>query len=445
MRARGARESTPPVSITGTSFETNYLNITYNDADLNTMLSIRDNPLLKFYQLLEEGGSTVEDRFMPAGQRGFSSNLVDAQTISGNHKNYLTAKFDVPFGKTEGSIRIPWADILRSRKSDSAGAKALDSNVQTGLDQHGAELVRLLVGSAGHSVGLAEWEITASGAYPAFALRFAEPSNARNLQLNDIVQVQLASETEGTGDLVVGTGIVIKRSVENGWVQIADFENDVNTAAAPGAWTDDVNYYVFKIGEFTDGDSTAMIVPMEKYITSTAATDTFLNLDRSQDEAYSGIRLTTAESKGTLSRKCKKIAAKALGRYTKQNSKKLFLVNPEDWDDEESNISAKAGRDVGNETVEGYQGFEINTSIGRCTLVSEPAKNKGSVKMLDLGSNGGTKRLRLYTTDGKLCHFVNPNGDITRLFENSNDLELRPFSMVAHAMGAPWLHGHFDL
>lgn len=429
------------MSITGTSFETNYLNISYQDADLTTTLSIRDNPLLKYYKIEEEGGSTVEDRFMPSGARGFSGNLVDAQTVSATTKNYLTGKFDVPFGKYEGSIRIPWADILRSRKSDAAGAKALDSNVQTGLDQAGSELVRLLVGAGGHAAGFGAYTEAASGVFPTFAIRFVDGGDARNLQIGDLLQVSAGTGEVSTDSLVAGTGYVLRRSVENGWVQVADFDTDITVAGRPGAWVDVTNYYVWRIGEYVDGDSTQIIVPIAKYLPSAApaAPDSFLGLLRSDDEAYSGVRLTSTESKGTTSRRLKKIAAKKFARYTKKKGKWIALMNPEDWDDEEGNLSARANRDVGTTTEEGYDSFTVNTSLGKVDVVSEPYKNKGSAFCLD------PSKLRMFTPDGKLVAWVNPNGDITRLFENTNDLELRPFAMIANCLGAPWSHGYLGL
>jgi hypothetical protein len=418
---------------TGTSVETNFLNLGYQDADITSQLSRGANPGLQLYSIQEEGGSAVEDRFVTSGSRGFSGNLVDAQTISAVTKNLQGLKYDVPFGTYEGSIRIPWKDIQRSRQKGAAGLKALEDTVNDGLKQGGAEVLRLLFGAPGHAAGYGTYVATASTPYPVHAIRFADGADARNIQIGDLVSV-VTTDGTSAGTVIVGTGYVLARSVEDGFIQVADFDIDITVAAQPGAWVSGTNYYVYRLGEYQDGDQTNMIVPLERYLPASAASDTFLGLNRSLDSAYSGARLTTTESMGTIGRRSKKLAAKIVGRYGEATPDTLAM-HPEDFDEYEADLNGTVMRSPSAKTEDGYQSITINTAAGPLRIVSERAKNKGSAFMLT------KSKLRLFSSDGKLMSFINIGGSITRLFENTNDLELRPYSYLAHCIGAPWNHG----
>src|SRR5687768_14106677 len=105
--------------MTDVSFATQFLNISYVDGDLIHQMSVRENPSIKLFDIREAGGASVESRFMLRGAAGMSGNLTDAQAIAAQNKNGRHYSWSVPFGKTRGSFRIPYEDIVASKLSEA--------------------------------------------------------------------------------------------------------------------------------------------------------------------------------------------------------------------------------------------------------------------------------------------------------------------------------------
>jgi hypothetical protein len=421
------------------SFAVNFLNVTFGDDDLGADSAIRQNPLLQMFSIEEEGGSTVEEKFYLNGPRGFSSNLADAQQVAatGGSSHF---RWQHPFGKREGSIQVDYVDIMQSRKSQAAANQALEAEMDKGFASEGQNISDLLIGRAGLAGGFGEYEETASGVYPAFAIRFADPSDARKYQVGDQIVV---STTDGTsaGSLVGETGYVLRRDVSEGWIQVASLD-DITTAANPGSWVDDVNYYVYRLGEFTTaGSPDNIITSIERFLPSAVASDTLHNVDRSVDSALSGARLTAAEEVGSILQRSRKLITKMFSRYgsdAKMKRKLVCVLNPEDHGVAEEELISKLQREVGVTTEEGYESFMVRTAAGNTNFVSEPSKNKGRGFILD------QDRLKLYSPNGKLFEPVKVGGNIIHLMPGVNKLEVRTVAKLATGIGAPYMHGSFS-
>lgn len=420
------------------SFAVNFLNVTYGDDDLGADSAIRANPLLQMFKIEEEGGSTVEEKFYLNGPRGFSGNLADAQQVAqtGGSAHF---RWQHPFGLREGSIQVNYVDIMQSRKSQAAANQALEAEMEKGFASEGQNISDLLIGRAGLAGGFGEYEETASGVYPTFAIRFADPSDARKYALGDQIVI---STTDGTtdGSLVGEPGYVLKRDVSEGWIQVASLD-DITTAANPGSWVDDTNYYVFRLGEYGDGSPDNIITSLERFLPSSAASDTLHGVDRSVDSALSGARLTSAEEVGSIIQRSRKLVTKMFSRYGSDAKKKRELVcvlNPEDHGVAEEELIAKLNREVGVTTEEGYEAFMTRTAAGNTKFVSEPSKNKGRGFILD------KDRLKLYSPNGKLFEPVKVGGQVVHLMPGVNKLEIRTIAKIATGIGAPYMHGSFS-
>ncbi len=144
------------------TFATNFLNISYVEGDLAHQASVRANPSIKLFQIKEAGGASVESRFMLRGAAGMSGNLTDAQAIAAQNKNGRHYRWQVPFGKTRGSFRVPYEDIIQSKLDEAAEAQALELEMDKGLAECGSKLVQLLFGRSGLAGGLGVYVETAS-------------------------------------------------------------------------------------------------------------------------------------------------------------------------------------------------------------------------------------------------------------------------------------------
>lgn len=422
------------------SFAVNFLNVTFGDDDLAADSAIRAVPLLQMFTIEEEGGSTVEEKFYLNGPQGFSGNLADAMQVSStggsNHK-----RWQHPFGLHEGHVRIQYVDIMQSRKSEAAAAQALESEMEKGFASEGQKIADLLIGRAGLAGGFGEYEETASGVYPTFAVRFADPSDARKFAVGQQVVVSTGDGTTA-GTLVGETGYVLRRDVSEGWIQVASL-NDITTAANPGSWVDDTNYYVYQLGEFSSaGTPDDVITSLERFLPATVQTTTLHGVDRSEDSALCGARLTATEEVGSILQRSRKLVNKMYARYgsdAKKPNRKLFcILNPEDHGTCEEELIAKLQRDVGMTTEEGYHAFKGSTGGGQMDYVSDPSKNKGRAFILD------RDRLKLYSSSGKLFEPVKVGGNIVHLMPGVNTLEIRTIGKIATGIGAPYLHGTFS-
>lgn len=428
------------------SFAVNFLNVTFGDDDLNNDTAIRDTPLLNIIGNPEvKGGSTVEEKFYLSGPRGFSGNLTDAQAVAstsgGGSKHF---RWQHPFGRHVGSVQIDIEDIVQSRPDNAAAATALEQETEKGLAAEGQNIADKLLGRAGIAMGYGEYEETAGTptGYPSFAIRFEDPSDARNFQIGDQVVI---STTDGTtdGSLVGETGYVMGRDIVLGYIRVAALD-DVETAANPGSWVDDTNYYVFKVGEYTDGNPGEIITSYEAYLPSTAASDTFHNVDRSVDSCLSGARLPTNLETGSMIQRAKRLTALMHGRLglKKMDAKDYVVVcNPEDWGVQAEELEGKGYRDAGSEkTDDGYSAFGAYTVVGRLDFVPDPGKNKGRAFLLN------KKNLKCYSASGKWFETIpDGSGNIIHLMPGVNRYEIRTLSKVATGFGAPYMSGSFSV
>lgn len=421
-----------------TDFAETFLNVSYVDGDLVHQTTVRANPSIKLFDIREAGGASVESRFTLRGAPGFSGNLTDAQAIAALRKGSSNFSWQVPFGKMRGSFRIPYEDIMSSKLDEAAEAKALEHEMELGIGDNGSKVVQLLFGRSGLAGGVGEYEETASGVYPSFAIRFTDPSDARNFATGD--QVVIAAGTgESAQSLVGDVGFVYDSDVESGYIRVAALA-DPETPANPGSWVDETTYYVFNLGLHGNGSQSDIIIPLEAYLPSSRASDSFLNVNRALSASLSGARLASNEETGSIATRAKRLITKMRSRYTDiaKGATKVVL-NAEDFGTCDEEFSGQVNRPPSSTTEDGYQAITINTANGKTEFISEPYKNKGSAFVLS------PQNLKLYSSVGKgaLLELVRHGGQVTRLMEGSNDLEVRTYACLANTIGAPYSHGRF--
>lgn len=428
------------------SFAVNFMNVTFGDDDLSNDTAIRDTPYLKMCGMPEvKGGSTVEEKFYLSGPRGFSGNLTDAQAVAsssgGGSKHF---RWQHPFGEHVGSVQIDIPDIIQSRPDQAAANQALEAETERGLAAEGQNISDKLIGRAGIAMGFGEYEETAGTptGFPSFCIRFEDPSDARNFQVGDQVVI---STTDGTtdGDLVGETGVVKSRDITLGYIQVASL-SDVDTAGNPGSWVDDTNYFVFKVGEYTDGDPDAILTSLEQYLPSTALTTTLHNVDRSVDSCLSGARLPAALETGSMIQRAKRLTTimhSRLGLKKMQAKDYFVLCNPEDWGVGAEELESKGQRDAGSEsTDDGYSAFSAHTVVGKLSFVPDPGKNKGRAFLLNKNN------MKTYSASGKWFETIpDGSGNIIHLMPGRNTYEIRTISKLAVGFGAPYMSGSFSV
>lgn len=423
------------------SYSLQFLNVTFGDDDLLNDSAIRDQPLFESVDIEMHGGFVVDEKFYLGPPRGFSGNLTDAQqvasTANGGAKRF---RWQHPFGEHVGSVQVAVSDVIQGRPDQAAADRALESEFDKALASEGQLLNEKLLGAGGLSIASGVYTEATSGGFPTFTVRFTDPADARNIQIGDQVVISI-TDGSSAGTLVGQTGYVLSRDIQLGYARVAPLD-DIDVAGNPGGWVDGVTYFLFRLGEYTDGDPDQIITSYERYLPSSAASDTLHNVDRSVDTALSGGRLTAALEVGSIVQRAKRlitIMQSRLGLKKMDNKDLLVVLNSEDWGTAAEELESRVVREVGSTTEEGWEAFEARTAIGAVKFVSDPAKNKGRAFILN------TALLKLYTASGKLFETIpDGSGNIIHLMPGTNTYEIRTIAKIAVGFGAPYMSGSFS-
>lgn len=423
-----------------------FLNVSFGDDDLVDDMGVSDQPLLTILGTPEvKGGSTVEEKFYLSGPRNGSGNLAASlQMAETNGGGSRTFRWQHPFGEHIGVVEVAVSDVIQSKPDQAAADKALEAEMKKGMDAEGQQLVNLIMGRAGLAGGVAVWTEASSSGFPVFCLRFSDPSDARRYMVGEQVVIA-AADGDTAGDLIGLEGFVKSRDVALGYIQLAALD-DIDTAANPGDWVDGTTYYVFRLGEFGDGEPDNIITSIARYLPDTAATSELHNVDRSFDSSLSGARLPSSQNRGGIMQRVKRLMAFGHGRLgwkKGKNAKDRYIcaLHSEEWNTVGEELETQAKRSIeSSTTTEGYESFQARTALGMVDFVAEPAKNKGSAFILN------TRLLKMYAANGKWFEPipVDGNAGYVRLKEGTNVYQCRTISKLATGIGAPYMHGFQD-
>lgn len=411
-------------------------------------VAIKAQPMMGLYRYEKSKGSeSLTVRFTLRGPRGFARNLTQAQQISGVKRNSEYFRFTIPYGKMEGSILFSLEELVKAEADPEYGADFLEQNTEAGVAGFAQEICYQLNSVAGGSIGTATFHSAASGARPVFSLNFsASPESLAGLMPGDQVEVSASDGTSASHTTIAAAGVIIDRDTDNGFLQLAPVSAP-STAANPGGWDDTgaTTYYVYRLGSMHQGVPQNTVLPWSSFVPDTRSTSELLGVNRALDAFLSGSRLLSTEATGTIARRAKRLIAKNVNRLGADRAQigrsQTLMMNPEDWDTFEDQQSARVGRTVEPTVVDGYEAIQIRTQQGVLNVIAEPSKAKGSARLCSF------KMCRITGPSGKLIN-INSFGmgsGMLRAKEGSNDAELRPYFIGAHAVGNPCAHGIFSL
>lgn len=424
-------------------FADNFLNLKYGQDDIvNRTTQSRAAALSKVWTVQQgQGGASQEARFSLAGEGASANLLATAQTIEATKVNGNKFAWRVPYAKTEGSINVPYDDIVASRGPTDAATRALEDAIDGGLEKFGVDLQGNLLGTPNLSKGSGTYNEGAVGDAPAFAITFTEPADAANFSHGDQVVIDEAADGQS---LEPDVGYVVDVDTDAGFIVVSPDTGAVGTPASPGAsWTTATVYFVFKntIVQGTTSTYETGVVPMGAYLPTARSTTTLLGVDRSLDSRLSGNRYSKA---GTKLAKLRMAIAEMANRASDMFADDCCIVcNIEDVEaiNEELVANNVGARMIGNTTTDGYISFMVQTALGSVPVIGDRKKTKGTAFILN------KRHLRLHTMGNNdsqgasLCHLVKTDGvNVLRAKDTSNDMEVRPYSRIAHTIGAPYMH-----
>lgn len=416
-------------------FVDEFLNEKYGNDDLtNTITQSRSRALKELWTVKQGGGDSQVSRFTMAGSGSSASTLAVAQTIDSTRVNGTKFAWNVPYAVTEGSITVPYVDIVASRGADDAATRALEDAIDTGLEKFGTDLQGNLLGSPTLHKGVGVYDDQAAGSAPVFSITFTEAADAAGFNYGDQVVVDTAADGQ---TISAATGYVVDVDTDTGYIQVGTTAS-AGTAGNPGTgWTDGATVFVFAatMVQATTTSYDTGVVPMGAYLPTTRASDTLLNVNRALDSRLSGNRNAVGSSK--LAR-LRNMIAKMANRSSDMFAEDIAIVcNIEDVEAISQELSATVQQTTDKSTTDGYISFHILTALGQVAVIGDRKKSKGSAFVLN------KRHLCLYSSGSEnLASLVKMGGgNILRAKDASNDMEVRPFARLAHVIGAPYMHG----
>lgn len=418
------------------TFAANFLNLKYGNDDLvDRTTRSRARALKELWTVVQgSGGAQQEARFTLAGSGSSANTLAEAQLIDAARANGNEFKWSVPYAKLEGSINVPYDDIVASKGADDAATRAMEYAIDSGLEKFGVDLQGNLLGTPELSKGTGDFSTT------GFVITLADAADAANFSHGDRIVADEASDGQ---TLLAQDAAVVSVDVDAGTITVGTSAGGGASAGSPGAaWTNGLTLFLFKKGVVNSSANSydRAVVPMGAYIPSAAATSTLLGVDRSLDSRLSGMRNSTGSTKLL---KIRNLIAKMANRASDVFGSDLCVVaNIEDVEAIAQELSSSVQQTVTDNTQDGYIAFHILTALGRVPVIGDRKKTKGTAFVL----NKRHLKLHVQGMNGSggagLCHLVKSDGvNVMRAKDTSNDMEVRPYSRIAHTIGAPYMHG----
>lgn len=423
-------------------YASTYTNRWYSSDLRNHVASLRAQPLLGEYSWETGGGNVVSQRFGLNAPLGTGTgDVVSAATIAGQAADRGQSnvfEWLVPPGTIEGYIQIPYRDMAISRTSRDAIRRAVDFQMENGRLQHAQNIVRYLLGPTGKAFGAATF-VAATGVLTFVTSGTANVNDnpASMIFPGEMVVISANDGSLGTHTQIGDPGFVVAQSIDANTITISPTSG--GTGGAPAGWVNGATVFVFKFGTFLPGQTTRMVVGLQDYITPTAASDLFLNVNRSQSAILSGVRLPAAISNGkSLPARVKRTAAR-MRKLTGMNAIGKLLAIFEAENEFElacEQLDSTVTRTPKKTAEYGYTGIEVSTAAGDVTYVSEPSQQAGFAFLLDMG------QLKMHSPTGTIFEWVKDNsGSITRVTPatgGGNTLECRPVSYLYHVIQEPY-------
>jgi hypothetical protein len=413
-----------------------YLGALIVDADLHQPV-VQVNNLLKLLTMKELKGNSIERAVTLSGARNAAENYAEARAkrrlaTRGSRLNGL--QWNVPAGRIEDDIPVPCRDI-KLAKDPAAGAEAIRSHVETGLEAFGETVGERFGGVAGGSIGLGTYSTT------GHVVTFTDPAMAANFSPGMVLEISEDDGTDGAHTKVGSSAAVVSVDVDAGTIVVGTTSDDT-TAANPGSWVNSTSYYFWQDGMFQPGSPTATMLGVSDVLPIAAATTTLAGLVRSSDSRLSGVRLSTTEA-GTLTllRRISKTCSK--GQNTsgwRQGRKRYATVNPMAFEVIAGEVASQWQTQQAEDAAYGYSYIMVHTACGPVKVVSEPTCPLGFGRIIDADG------IEMYTPNKKMVDFegIGPEGMYrAQLADDENSYIIRPVLYNCTVWNNPAHHGVF--
>lgn len=419
---------------------------------LHTLVG-RASPLMDRLRKSAIEGANTGEFFTLAGGMGIAGDLASAQEQSslegtggaGTAPGAAThdGQWLVKTGQIETSLRIKYKDLVIGKTNKGAYVRALTHQTDKHAEAFGERFAQILLGGGGYTIGEADLTNVSNG-----VVTMVNASDIANVHKGMIL---VASANNGTSlshtllpsNIARQKAYVVSVDREAGTFVVSDTRGST-TPEIPAGWgAQGNNVFLFPNGQFKPllpGSTLAnklLCQTLSDWITPTAATDTFADVDRSVDSALSGVRVPSSLiSALPLEHKIGFASTFMQSRFA-GTSPLTYVAQSEVWFQIVRSLHAQGlVSDIGSTLTAGGRAVQVMGINGMIEIIAEPHQDPSFIYGLDL------PEVKIHHLDG-LPGVANADGLEMLRQADSNDLEFRLICFPQLVIREPWRHCRF--
>ena len=359
---------------------------------------------------------------------GQSTGLTNSlQTAQANADNLKGSKFILTAGEMVGSVEIKDKTISAARNNMGAFFKARAAETDNLISQMADDIATHLYGNGGLSLAQTSTTTVVAGD----VITFENVTDAYAFEPGMVVEF---ADNDGStaGTLRPGSVEVTAVDRENGTITVDDLATNVPTFADGD--------YVFRAGTYANGNTDELLVGLSGYIWHDNAPPVLYGMNRTADPTrQAGCRLNANETKGkSAEQRLRALGTAMTGRYKGKGGDYAF-VNPEEWDQIVTSLSARGYRSFKDDSTKfGFEVIEFTAGGKRIKLVPDPFCPKGTAFILRM------QDWKLWSM-GELIAPIQEDGQVILRKADANAYEFRARSYPVLACMAPGYSGRVSL
>ncbi len=419
---------------------------------LHTLVG-RASPLMDRLRKSAVEGANTGEFFTLQGGMGIAGDLASAQEVStlddgdgagtGAGAATLDGQWLVKTGQIETSLRLKYKDLVQGKTNKGAYLRALTHQTDKHGEAFGERFAQILLGGGGYTLGEADLTTVASG-----TITMVNASDIANIYKGMILVASANNGTSGSHTLLPSNvakqkAYVLSVDREAATFVVTDTRGST-TPEIPAGWgSQGDNVFLFPLGQFkpllpgSTLGAKLLCQTLSDWITPTAATDTFADVDRSADSALSGVRVPTSLiSSLPLEHKIGFASTFMQSRFA-GTQPLTYVAQSEVWFQIVRSMAAQGLiSDVGSTLTAGGRAVQVMGINGMIEIIAEPHQDPSFIYGLDL------PEVKLHHLDG-LPGVANADGLEMLRQADSNDLEFRLICFPQLVIREPWRHCRF--
>lgn len=293
------------------SFYNKFLKKRYSSVTSLQAVAVIKCPVLKTcVDYIQQGGASVDEAALLDGPQGWSGDVSMAATIA-NQTDRGASHYETwvsTYGSYFGKVKVSAKAVAASKGREDAFLRQLTEVMDTNIGSFGHIAGRKLLGPSGAYLGSATGNSASTGTagdpgFSASAAAIVLDSVADAINFAPGQKLQFSATTKGGTTLNSGGTLTVSSvDISNGIIRLSETIADATYVAAESLADDPATVYIFRAGDYITGTDPGVIMTgLGDWNPSTAvvgSTDNFHNVDRGQDERFSGNRLTASEALG---------------------------------------------------------------------------------------------------------------------------------------------------